>query len=170
MSERCSCGATCATNHSASCVWAPVSAAPKCPRCGSAEACGCHDFDAEVYLGTTTDRCRYCNQPWEHPCHIKENECSTPAPILDFEKAEAGQYLAPHRGKLVLVSWAAELERQAAEAVERGRQQEKAKADAIFRWLLGEEGEFPERPDSVPGKPYPYYYWRSHLRAKLEVL
>lgn len=42
---------------------------------------------------------------------------------------------------------------------------EREEYDAIFRWLFGEEGEFPERQ---PGQGA--YYWRSQLRKRLEAI
>lgn len=49
----------------------------------------------------------------------------------------------------------AEIEREALEP-----------ARDIFLWLLGENGEFPDRPDKVEGKPHPLYWWRSELRKR----
>ena len=33
-------------------------------------------------------------------------------------------------------------------------------------WALGENGEFPDRPERVEGKPYPFYWWRSEMRRR----
>ena len=33
---------------------------------------------------------------------------------------------------------------------------------------LGYHGEFPDRPDRVEGKPYPFYWWRTEMRKRLD--
>lgn len=40
----------------------------------------------------------------------------------------------------------------------------------LIMWLLGENGEFPDRPERVEGKIYPYYWWRKELRQRYEAL
>ena len=52
-----------------------------------------------------------------------------------------------------------------ATAITAAVEKERAEYDAIFRWLFGEEGEFPERQ---PGQGA--YYWRSQLRKRLEAI
>jgi hypothetical protein len=42
--------------------------------------------------------------------------------------------------------------------------------DDLVAWLLGENGEFPDRPERIAGKPYPYYWWRTELRKRYEAL
>ncbi len=37
---------------------------------------------------------------------------------------------------------------------------------AVIHWALGERDEFPERPERIEGKPYPFYWWRSELRKR----
>jgi hypothetical protein len=42
--------------------------------------------------------------------------------------------------------------------------------DAIVRWLLGEEGEFPNPPEKVAGRYFPLYWWRTELRRRVAAL
>jgi hypothetical protein len=41
-----------------------------------------------------------------------------------------------------------------------------ARLNGVIEWMLGENGEFPVRPNRFGCKPYPMYYWRSELRAR----
>lgn len=41
---------------------------------------------------------------------------------------------------------------------------------AIIMWALGENGEFPDRPERVKGKPYPAYWWRHEMRRRLDAV
>jgi len=36
----------------------------------------------------------------------------------------------------------------------------------VILWALGERDAFPDRPDRVEGKPYPWYWWRTELRRR----
>lgn len=45
-------------------------------------------------------------------------------------------------------------------------QAEVGRLQSIIRWMLGEQGDFPARPDATPDKPYPYYWWRTALRVR----
>lgn len=40
----------------------------------------------------------------------------------------------------------------------------------LIAWLMGEEGEFPDRPEKVEGKPHPLYWWRTELRQRWEAI
>jgi hypothetical protein len=42
--------------------------------------------------------------------------------------------------------------------------------DAIVRWLLGEEDEFPNPPEKVAGRYFPLYWWRTELRRRVAAL
>jgi hypothetical protein len=64
-----------------------------------------------------------------------------------FLRAETGQVFASH----------AQSQARIAELTE-----------AIIRWALGEEGEFPTWPESVTIKGNPKFWWRKELRAKFE--
>lgn len=37
----------------------------------------------------------------------------------------------------------------------------------VIEWALGERDDFPDRPERVEGKPYPWYWWRTEMRARL---
>lgn len=41
---------------------------------------------------------------------------------------------------------------------------------AVIAWALGERDDFPDRPERVEGKPYPFYYWRSELRKRADAV
>lgn len=38
---------------------------------------------------------------------------------------------------------------------------------SIILWALGENGDFPDRPERVEGKPHPLYWWRTEMRKRL---
>ena len=38
----------------------------------------------------------------------------------------------------------------------------------IILWALGENGEFPERPRSDSHNLYPFYWWRTEMRKRLD--
>lgn len=38
--------------------------------------------------------------------------------------------------------------------------------EGVIRWALGEEGDFPDRPEKVEGKTQPLYWWRTELRSR----
>lgn len=58
-------------------------------------------------------------------------------------------------------------EREACERSLRIIRQRDAAAELIM-WLLGERGDFPERPERVEGKPHPLYWWRTELRRRFD--
>ena len=71
-----------------------------------------------------------------------------------------------HRDQQTELRWDANRELAKMEAdLTAARAQVAALSDVIL-WALGERDVFPDRPDRIEGKPYPWYWWRKELRRR----
>ena len=117
--------------------------------------------------GARIDELRQSTEHWHDTAQMLKRQRDTAEEERDgwkirAMKAEQGRQAAKAEADHWKAAWALAVSEAA------GVHAECEALRNIILWALGENGEFPERPWGVLHTPYPFYWWRTEMRKRLD--